>query len=58
MFKASLNTLVRVLSSLCVKKRKIFVFIINCRVNLLFLLSDFETGTALGSVRFDNYDNS
>jgi len=38
------------------KAEKFFVFIINCRDNLLFWLSDFEKGVALRSVRFDNYD--
>jgi len=41
-----------------VKNRKFFVFIINCGINVLFLFSDFVMGIALGSVWFDNYDNS
>jgi len=36
--------------------RKFLVFIINCRVNLLFLLSDFETDFAGDSVGFHCYD--
>ena len=34
--------------------RKIFVFIINCRVELWFWLSDFETDTTKGSARLKN----
>jgi len=39
------------------KMENFFVFIINYRKNVLFLLSDFEMDVALGSVGFDNYDN-
>jgi len=40
------------------KMENFFVFIINCRDNLLFWLSDFGIDIASGSVGFDNYDNS
>jgi hypothetical protein len=38
--------------------QKNFVFIINCRKNLLSWLSDFETNAISGSSGSDNYDNS
>jgi hypothetical protein len=37
--------------------KKIFAIIINCCAELGFLVSDFEIGFVLSSVRVDNYDN-
>jgi hypothetical protein len=40
------------------KNGKNLVFIINCRKDGLSWLSDFGLGFGIGSVEFENYDNS